>query len=475
MRPFPTTPSLTMAATLSALLLLTACGSSEEAVPCGAESQACCAAPATACVEGLGCSGGACIPAPFAAGAACGAPTECASGICASDGLCAEPSCDDGVKNGAEGDVDCGGSCDTRCALASGCGADADCARGTCVAGVCAFEPGGLLGKGGASDTVAWTQVAGAGDGLYAPADLAFSPEKLGQLWIVDRDRDALLVVQDPGTDKVVKRLILDISQHFLEEVLAISFDGHGTFGTCGDSRNAYGGQAPPNDFMGPVQWPASLDHYPQGKSAHEQHWDMLHSTPRCMGIVASGPNQFFCVNGQLGTIDWYDFHAPHVPGGDDHSDGEKRRYADPNVKLGRVAGVPSNMVRDAATGLVYIADSANGRLVRLDPNGAQKGKFVPSFAQDGFMNEMTGFKMEVLNSGQLTMPAGLALHEGTLYVADRGTGYLHAFDLQGQALRTLDSGVGKDRLGGLTAGPDDRLYLADIEGKRVLRIETTW
>ncbi|MCB9737747.1 MAG: hypothetical protein H6747_00655 [Deltaproteobacteria bacterium] len=457
------------------LLLVAGCGSESAPTPCGGVDQRCCATATDACNAGLGCSAGTCIEAPFVAGAACSAPTECESAICGGDSLCTQSACDDGVKNGLESDVDCGGACATRCDLGATCGDDADCGKGTCFGGTCGYEPGGLLGKGGAADTVAWTQVAGASDGLWAPADLAFSPEKQGQLWIVDRDRDAFLVVQDPGTDKSEKRLILDISQHFLEEVLAISFDGHGTFGTCGDSRNSYGGQAPPNDFMGPVQWPADLNHYPQGKSAHEQHWDMLHSTPRCMGMAAAAADQYFCFNGQLGSIDWYDFHEPHVPGGDDHSDGEKRRYQSAEITLGRVAGVPSNMERDPATGILYIADSGNGRIVRFDPAGAQKGKFVPSFQLDGIMHEMTGFSIDVLIGGQLTMPTGVALHQGTLYVADRGTGLLHAFTLGGEPLRTLDTGIGKDRLGGLTAGPDDRLYLVDIGGKRVLRVETTW
>jgi hypothetical protein len=283
------------------------------------------------------------------------------------------------------------------------------------------------------------------------------------------------LVIKGAGGADAEKRLILDISQHFLEEVLAISFDGHGSFGTCGDSRNSYGDFRAPNDFMGPVQWPSDLGAYPKGKSAHEQHWDMLHSTPRCMGIVASGDDQFYCVNGQLGSVDWYDFHEPHVPGGDDHSDGEKRRYLDPSVKLGRVAGVPSNMVLDPSTGLIYIADSGNGRLVRFKPDGATKGAFVPSFPLDGKMNAMEGFEMTPIAAGEMTTPSGLTLHEGTLYVADYATGLFHAYTLEGAHLRALDSGLGAGRLGGLTVGPDDRLYFTDIGGKRVMRIDTTW
>ena len=49
------------------------------------------------------------------------------------------PACNDGMKNGDETDVDCGGSCN-GCADGEGCGAPADCTSGSCNAGVC--EPG---------------------------------------------------------------------------------------------------------------------------------------------------------------------------------------------------------------------------------------------------------------------------------------------------------------------------------------------
>lgn len=49
----------------------------------------------------------------------------------------AAPACDDGIKNGTESDVDCGGSC-TPCADTKACGAGPDCMNGICTAGSCA-------------------------------------------------------------------------------------------------------------------------------------------------------------------------------------------------------------------------------------------------------------------------------------------------------------------------------------------------
>lgn len=57
-------------------------------------------------------------PTPPAAQPDCTSGEDCESRVCAS-GRCAEPSCDDGVQNGEETGVDCGGpdccACDERC------------------------------------------------------------------------------------------------------------------------------------------------------------------------------------------------------------------------------------------------------------------------------------------------------------------------------------------------------------------------
>ncbi|WP_437725574.1 trypsin-like serine protease [Sorangium sp. So ce861] len=47
------------------------------------------------------------------------------------------PTCTDGVQNGTETDVDCGGTCTADCANGDTCNTGADCASQNCVAGVC--------------------------------------------------------------------------------------------------------------------------------------------------------------------------------------------------------------------------------------------------------------------------------------------------------------------------------------------------
>ncbi len=85
------------------------------------------------------CGGGLGSPCPPCADAKkCGSATDCLSGVC-KDGICQPPSCTDGVKNGKETAVDCGGGDCPRCAVCIQCKADSDCDTTICSsAGLCA-------------------------------------------------------------------------------------------------------------------------------------------------------------------------------------------------------------------------------------------------------------------------------------------------------------------------------------------------
>ena len=92
---------------------------------------------------------GACVAAPAADGTACGA------GLCAA-GACVDPagSCTNGVKAGAETDVDCGGAFCAPCVDGKACAADADCMSGFCAAGHCALRVTALVADPGPSRSV---------------------------------------------------------------------------------------------------------------------------------------------------------------------------------------------------------------------------------------------------------------------------------------------------------------------------------
>jgi hypothetical protein len=98
---------------------------------------------AAACKDGVkdfgetdvDCGGPAC--APCADGKRCEAGADCTDKVC-KDGTCAAPSCDDKVENGKETGIDCGGPKCSKCMAGEGCKLGSDCVSGTCTSGKCA-------------------------------------------------------------------------------------------------------------------------------------------------------------------------------------------------------------------------------------------------------------------------------------------------------------------------------------------------
>ena len=70
----------------------------------------------------------------------CDGAEACESGRCPGRDTCAEATCDDGMVNGDETDVDCGGRC-APCAVDDGCEVDADCRTHRCAEGGRCAEP----------------------------------------------------------------------------------------------------------------------------------------------------------------------------------------------------------------------------------------------------------------------------------------------------------------------------------------------
>jgi hypothetical protein len=84
----------------------------ETAVDCGGTC-------GTKCEDGQGCAKGA----------------DCKSSLCnAQSQVCVATPCDDGLQNGQETAVDCGGTCATKCALGKGCATGGDCKSTYCNA-----------------------------------------------------------------------------------------------------------------------------------------------------------------------------------------------------------------------------------------------------------------------------------------------------------------------------------------------------
>lgn len=312
------------------------------------------------------------------------------------------------------------------------------------------------------------------GQALVKPAAMAFHPD--GSLWIVNRGDDSVVILDDAGLPTMRGRKHVDDSAHFNNNPLALAFSRRRVeLAVALESRNDYNGAAPPNDFTGPTLWDADRSVFTGGAASH---LDMLHHSPLAVGIAAGAATtgtdrrEYWVFNGNSGCIDRYFFNEPHVHGGHDHSDGLTYRYGS---GLRRVANVPGHLALDTASGVLYVADTGNGRVVKLDTRATDVATATPIA---GIHNEtpllrVPGARLEAVTApGALTRPAGLIVSSaGKLIVSDHGTGKLSVFAPDGTLEGSADTGLGAGALAGLVETRDGKLWVLDMAGGRVLEV----
>ena len=334
-------------------------------------------------------------------------------------------------------------------------------------------------------DNVTVTVIADTDDGLNRVMDLDFNPEVDGELWTMNAEDDSAVIISAAYEDTRTSQKIIDpYALHFMDNVSAISFGAPGFFATTQESSNTYNGQGNSNFFMGPSLWPSSLDLFGQSNpEAVEElsemfgfyvdlgsHYDMLHDSPMATGIEWSHDNVYWVFDGYHDAISRQDFAEDHGMGYDDHNDGEILRYVSGEVK--KVEGVHSGLALDAETGLLYIADTGNGRIVALDINSGTMGARLPQVDARAYPvhNLMDDATLTPIVEN-LDKPSGLVLKDGLLYVVQNGSGRISAYDLTGNRIDYLDTGRDGGALQGINFGPDGGLYVADGAAGEVFRL----
>ncbi len=343
-----------------------------------------------------------------------------------------------------------------------------------------------LLGSGRHTADAVEIEIVGTdADGLNHPRDLDFNPMEAGELWVVNRDDDSTSIFLQTGTARQSSIHIIDpFALHFMEEVSSIDFGLPFVFATCQESRNTYNDQAPPNDFMGPALW--SADPLIYGRTNPDavefvgadlgSHLDMLHESPLCMGIEWERANVYWIFEGLTNSLMRADFASDHGPGYDDHSDGEMWRFAVGEVQ--RVPDVPSHLLLDPDTGLLYVADTGNGRVVTLDTTvGGDDTERLPVTepgTQLWRVNDHADLEVFGATDTELTHPSGLARGpDGLLYVTDNATSRIWAYHPDGTVADWLDTGLPTGALMGLTFHPQTGdLYFVDARADHLLRLK---
>lgn len=326
-------------------------------------------------------------------------------------------------------------------------------------------------------EAAAWTYILGDDEHLSDPRDLGFDPD--GNLWIANRKDDRTFIVSDPGTGaQDYDRRKDGYAEHFMEETAAFAFeDSSGAedfgneFGSCGESENTYNDTTRANEFMGPVLWSTDLAIFaemnPEGLGSH---LDMQHESPDCVGLAWERDNVYWAFDGYHSAIVRYDFEENHGVGQDDHSDGVVYQYTEPEVT--RVEDAPGHMEMDRATGLLYVADTGGGRVLWLDTATGEEGRSLRQKQEViSTYAEWEGVEWGELVTG-LDRPGGLALDGlGHLFVAEFGTGVIHAYDLEGTEIQSLDTGWGEGAIYGIEVGPDGALWVVDHAEPAVYRL----
>jgi hypothetical protein len=313
---------------------------------------------------------------------------------------------------------------------------------------------------------------------MYRPTSLAFKPGE-GSLWVVNRGDDSTTIIDNAGktTQKVAR--FFDDSAHFLNNPTQIAFSKvKAEFAVSLDSVNDYNGQAAGNYFTGPTLFTSNRDEFEGGSSSH---LDMLHHSPKAMGIAAgarpttaaSDMREYWVFNGMAGSIDRYFFNKPHALGADDHSDGITIRYAAGQLK--RQTDVPSHLAFDANTRQLYIADTGNRRIVRLDTRvPINTSRQIAAYHGETRLYSLGGTAVTVIadETDGLSKPSGLLVKSSLVVVGDNATGKIKVFSSGGVLKGEVDSTLGAGKLGGLAEGPDGKLYFLDSVGGRVLRLD---
>ncbi len=359
------------------------------------------------------------------------------------------------------------------------------------VTGSCGPVPGGgLIGWGdGSVSSVSLVEVYRPDTAIEA-TDLAFHPER-DELWVINRRFEVqgtcaqsdpssarcrslggtTTIISAPGTPQQTEEVREDQnSWHFMRRPPALAMGAGDTFATCGEAATG-NFENDAAKFIGPALWSSDLNVYARPSGGNGSHLDMLHASPFCMGIAHETANAFWVFNGDVGSLDRYDFGADHGPGNADHSDGRILRYVVGGVT--RVAGVPSHLVFDADDAALYIADSGNSRVAKLDTKSGTKGGPIPGLyevvAESGVV---AGSSLTDVVAAGLDKPSGIALHQDVLYVSDNATSTLHAYDLQGTLLRSLATNFPAGSLAGLEVGRDGKLWFSDMKSGAVYRID---
>lgn len=322
------------------------------------------------------------------------------------------------------------------------------------------------------------TVIANSSDGILVPRDLDFHPTLSNyELWVILKSTEAnggkTVKISNAGQGGQTELVQQDgNAYHFMSLPTGIAFSENGNFSNSPGVFDAnHDGGTP---FTGPALWSSDPAIYAQPSGGNGSHLDMLHESPYSMGIAHESDNIFWVNDGNNNCVTRYDFGGDHGPGNDDHSNGIVRRYSGLGLIEDPSHHVASHLVLDKTTNWLYIVDSENDRVLRLDiTSGSQTGTFAPIESGINESSVYGGYTVADYITSGLTQPSGIDIIGNRMIVSDYATGEIVIYDITGgtglelSRIQTFNAGVM-----GVKIGPDGKIWYVNATTNQVIRLD---
>jgi hypothetical protein len=315
--------------------------------------------------------------------------------------------------------------------------------------------------------TPVYSTIATSADQVNKPTDLDFHTIlSRKELWVLNENLEnsggSTVTISDAGLATQSSVWLRDgNARHFMSLPTALAFGTNGNWGTAPGIYDAnHDGGAP---FTGPSLWSSNTSIYAQnaGPGTNGSHLDMLHETPYGMGIAHHKDNAYWVFDGNASNIVYYDFVEDHGPGQSYHGDAIIRRYTE--VVVAKDGDVPSHLILDKTTGWLYIVDTGNDRVVRMNTNTGNFKNALSPIESVAEYSEMENVVSETVVDSGLTKPCGVDLIGDRLIVGDYTTGDIRFYDIGVNPVTYLGKiETGAAGLTGIKVGPEGNIWFTN-------------